>query len=252
MSDIFGHPVLAVRIHAGFNAASFLAGLLALTDQTAGTASAYLCSLFPEIPCGVAFGPRQVNGIAGFSARLLTEPEDAHRHPGDILEIYAKSRLSDAAKKKAEAVWRVLAEAEGRVHGAAPHHVHFHEVGRMSNILAIGLAAEFLTTLEPAAIHSSPIPLGDGSVKCAHGMVPYPAPAMFQMLEGVAVRGYAGEGEPVTPTGLAVLKGFGARFGAWPRMTPERIATVFSDAYFEGVPNGTLFAMGPALPKDAD
>ncbi len=250
MSDTFGRPVLAVRIHAGFNAAAFLAGLLALTDQTSGTASAYLCSLFPEIPCGIAFGARSVNGISGFGARILTEPEHAHRHPGDILEIYAQSRLSDAAKAKAAQVWRVLAEAEGRVHNAPPECVHFHEVGRMGNILAIGLCAEFLTTIEPAEIVSSPIPLGDGTVKCAHGFVPYPAPAMFQMLEGVAVRGYAGEGEPVTPTGLALLKGFGARFGAWPKMTPERTATVFSERYFEDVPNGTLFAMGPALPAD--
>ncbi len=239
--------MLAVRIHAGFNVNVFLAGILALTDQTGRLAGAYLRSLFPEIPSAIAFDSCSVNGIAGVRASILTEVEHAHRHPGDIFKIYEKSRLSHTAKALAARVWHALSAAEARVHGASIADVHFHEAGRMSNILGIGLCAEYLTTLGLQGIAASPIPLGDGVIHCAHGAIPYPAPAMFAMLEGVAVRGYAGEGEPVTPTGLALLKGFGAEFGVWPQMRIEMRAAVFSGKYFKGVPNGTLFAIGRAI-----
>ncbi len=238
------NKIIAVRIHAGFNAGVFLGGLLVLTEQTAGLAGAYLRSLFPGIEAEVALETASVNGIAGWRADVVTPPEHAHRHPSDIFEIYEKSRLSAAAREKARAVWMTVARAEAKVHNAPLDAVHFHEVGRMSNILAIGLCAEYLTTLAPAEIAASPVPMGDGSVRCAHGEVPFPAPATFAMLEGVPVRPYAGTGEPITPTGLAILKGFGARFGGWPEMTVEKTATIFTKQRFEGTPNGTLFAMG--------
>lgn len=242
---------LTVRINAGFNAGVLTAGLLALTDISAGMAGAYLRKLFPEIDCGVALEERSVCGISGLSCRIMTPPEHAHRHPADIEAIYAKSTLSEAALAKAANVWRVLTEAEGRVHGMAPHHVHFHEVGRMSNILAIGLCAEFLTKLNPAKFVVSPLPMTEGEVHCAHGLVPYPAPSLFAMLEGVAVRPTSGEGELITPTGLAMLKGFGAEFGAWPEMTVERTAQTFlaGSTVFANTPNGTRFVKGRLIPK---
>ena len=138
----------------------------------------------------------------------------------------------------------MLSEGEAGVHGMPVEHVHFHEVGRMANVLAVGLIAEWMTTLRPARLVVSPIPLGDGAIQCAHGTIPYPAPALFSMLDGVPVRAWAGDGEAVTPTGLAVLKGLGAEFGGWPAMTITKRATVFTDKYFENVPNGALFALG--------
>ena len=240
--------VLTVRIHAGFNAGALIAGLAALTDLSAGMAGAYLRRLFPKVDCGVALERRNVRGISGLTARILTPPEHAHRHPADIAAIYDGSRLTDAARRRADAVWRVLAEAEGRVHGMSPCEVHFHEVGRMSNILAAGLAAEFLETLAPARFVASPIPMNDGEVRCAHGLVPFPAPALFAMLEGVPVRPSLGAGELITPTGLALLKGLGAEFGHWPRMTVERAAQVFVEGgVFEGTPNGSRFVLGRLL-----
>ena len=251
MSDLFGHPILTVRIHAGFNANSFLAGLLALTGQTAGTAESYMRRLFPTIDAHIAFGPRSVNGILGYTLQIITPHEHAHRTPADIRRLYDESLLSDAAKSKALAIWQVLSEAEARVHGTTVDHIHFHEVGRMANILAIGLIADFMTTIEPQQLVASPIPLTDGTVKCAHGVVPYPAPAMFAMMENVAVRPWSGEGEPVTPTGLAVLIGLGATFGGWPIMTITDRATVFTPNVFEGVANGTLFAFGKPMPLES-
>ena len=190
--------ILAIRIHAGFNASSFTAGLLALTEQTSGTAGAYLRSLFPGLDIGLELKP----------------------------------------------AW---------VHGTAENEVHFHEVGRLSNILAVGLCAQFLETLELERIAASPIPVSDGEVICAHGTVPYPAPAMFAMMPGVAVRPSSGIGELVTPTGLAMLKGFGAHFGPWPEMQISSAVNVFvPGCTFDNVPNGTRFLLGSPLPQPAE
>ncbi|MFU0842669.1 MAG: DUF1116 domain-containing protein [Burkholderia sp.] len=244
--------LLTVRIHAGFNAAAFLGGILALTWQSGGTATAVLNRLFPGIDAAVAFGPASVSGIGGWRCRIEAPHEHVHRHLSDIAAIYDKSGLSAAARAKADAVWNVLGRAEAAVHGIDLEDVHFHEVGRMANILAVGLIAEFLTRLGGVRLSASPIPMTDSTVLCAHGAVPYPAPALFAMLEGVAVRPWAGEGEPVTPTGLALLRGLGARFGGWPKMTVTAKATVFTDHVFEGVPNGTLFIAGTPLTEEND
>ena len=102
-------------------------------------------------------------------------------------------------------------------------------------------------------IVASPIPMNEGEVECAHGLLPYPAPAMFTMLEGVAVRASSGKGELVTPTGLAILKGFGAEFGPWPEMTIEKAAQIFVwGSTFEGVPNGSRFFLGSPAPAAAE
>lgn len=105
-----------------------------------------------------------------------------------------------------------MASAEARVHNSPLESVHFHEVGRMTNILSVGLIAEIFTSVNPVAFIASPLPLADGMVRCAHGAVPNPAPATLAQLEGVAVRPYNGTGETVTPTGVAILKGLGAQF----------------------------------------
>ena len=246
--------ILTIRINAGFNASSFTAGLLALTDQTSGTAGAYLRTLFPGLDVGLELKPTWVSGIHGWTAKFLTsESGHGHRHPEDIFAVYEKSRLSEGARRRAAAVWRELVRAEARVHGMPESEVHFHEVGRMSNILAVGLCSEFLETLALERIIASPIPVNDGEVLCAHGTVPYPAPAMFAMMPGVAVRPSSGVGELVTPTGLAMLKGFGAEFGAWPKMKITSAVNVFVPGrVFENTPNGARFALGEALAQIAD
>lgn len=247
--------ILAIRIHAGFNASSFTAGLLALTEQTSDTAGAYLRSQFPGLDIGLELKPAWVRGISGWTVKFLTPAEigHGHRHPEDIEAIYAASRLSAGARQRARAVWHELVRAEARVHGTSENEVHFHEVGRLSNILAVGLCAQFLETLELERIAASPIPVSDGEVICAHGTVPYPAPAMFAMMPGVAVRPSSGIGELVTPTGLAMLKGFGAHFGPWPEIQISSAVNVFvPGCTFDNVPNGTRFLLGRPLPQPVE
>lgn len=238
---------LTIRISAGFNAEVMLAGLLSLTDQSSGTATAALKSLFPNTCATVELEKTSVNSIAGTRAKLVVPGQShghTHRQLSDIYSFYDKeSRLGEGAAEIVERIWNTLAAAEGRVHGTTPERVHFHEVGRDSNILAIALIATFIDRLK-LSVSSSPIPVADGVIRCAHGLVPNPAPAMMAMLTGVSVVPFAGTGEPVTPTGLAILLGLGATFGPWPAMRITREALCYGRATFEGVPSGTRFILG--------
>lgn len=268
--DVFERPVLTVRIHSGLNAESFLAGLLSVTSPAPLLdPQGLLEARFPHVPARLTLEQRSVNGISGACCRIEVDEAGRHRHhddghahehehahhhahrsPADIEAFYEQyGALTPAARELARSIWSVLASAEARVHGASPETVHFHEVGRTSNILAMGLIAELIAAVNPRDIVSSPVPLADGEVRCAHGVVTNPAPALLQMLDGVAVKPFSGEGEAVTPTGLAILLGLGARFDRWPAMRIERLATAFHNArVFEGAANGLVFALGEALP----
>ncbi|MDO4937025.1 MAG: DUF111 family protein [Sutterellaceae bacterium] len=249
MPNVTDRPILTVRIHAGLNADSFLAGLLAVTGATKFmSAQDFLESKFPGTASKLFFESVSVQHIAGFACRFETPHEHAHRTPADIEAIYTKSNLSEAARDLAKQIWLTVSAAEARVHGVTIDKVHFHEVGRMSNILAVGLIAELFAAMNPAQFVVSPVPMGDGVVKCAHGLVPNPAPATLAMMDGVAVRSYTGTGEAVTPTGLAVILGLGATFGGWPEMTVTKHVTTFvAGKFFENTANGTIFALGSAL-----
>lgn len=257
---VFERPVLTVRIHSGLNAASFLAGLLSVASpEILLDADELLHARFPHAGARLVHEARSVNGIAGSACRFeglqaaghdhANAHHHAHRSYADIETIYeTEGRLSPAARELTRSIWSTLAQAEARVHGTAPDKVHFHEVGRMENILAIGLIAEVFAAINPIDFVASPVPLADGAVHCAHGVVPNPAPALLSMLDGVAVGPFSGEGEAVTPTGLAIILGLGARFGRWPLMRVQRHATAFHAArVFEGGPNGLIFALGEAL-----
>ena len=90
----------------------------------------------------------------------------------------------------------------------------------------------------------SPLPLADGGVHCAHGWLPTPAPAVLELLRDVPVCGFAGKGETVTPTAIALLKALGVSFGPWPSMRIERRALVYGGRVFPDAPNGAVWACG--------
>lgn len=248
----FTHPVLTVRVHAGLNAASLLAGLWAVSGaERFYSADTFLKNCFPAVDASLEIRRTDVRGIGGVTAVFGTAaPEHGHVHrsPANILDFYARhANLTEAASALTERIWLTLAQTEASVHGADIGSVHFHEVGRTGNILAVGLIAELFAALDPSEFVSSPLPLADGTVRCAHGFVPNPAPAALAQLEGVAVCPYAGSGETVSPTGIAILKGLGATFGAWPAMCVTRQVTAFAPGrVFEGA-NGLVFALGRAL-----
>ncbi|WP_269527103.1 nickel pincer cofactor biosynthesis protein LarC [Coraliomargarita parva] len=136
----------------------------------------------------------------------------AHRTFREIREMIEGSGLHPKVKADAIAIFQSLAEAEGAVHNKPADAVHFHEVGAVDSILDIVGAAVCWHLLEVDAIASSAVELGGGTVQCAHGRMPVPAPATARLLEGVPVRVNGTNKEATTPTGAAILMGKQCRF----------------------------------------
>lgn len=133
------------------------------------------------------------------------------------------SSLPERVKKRSIAIFRVIAEAEGRIHGMLPEDVHFHEVGAMDSIIDIIGVCIAMEDLGIDEVIASPVPTGYGRIKIAHGLYPIPAPATLQILQGIPLSGLQAEGELTTPTGAGILKALATRFGPIPAMKVERI-----------------------------
>lgn len=144
-----------------------------------------------------------------------------HRTLADIEALIGASKLSEAVQNDARRVFRLVGEAEARIHGTTLESVSFHEVGAVDSIIDICGAALVLELLGNPRVYASPPPVGSGLAHIAHGVVPVPVPATLELLRGVPVR-FEGEGELTTPTGAALLKAF-ATVAPPPSMVVERI-----------------------------
>jgi len=151
------------------------------------------------------------------------EIEPAHSTLPEIMALIEASRLSPGVKSTASAVFARLAEAEGKVHGLPKEQVHFHEVGAVDAIIDVVSAAIGLEQLGIEAVYASPLHLGSGFVRSAHGLYPVPGPATAELLTGVSVYTSQAQGELVTPTGAAILATLARGFGALPLMTVESV-----------------------------
>jgi len=134
-----------------------------------------------------------------------------------------RSSLPERVKERSAAVFRAIAEAEGRIHGMPPEQVHFHEVGAMDSIIDIIGVCIALDILDIDTIIASPVPTGYGRMKMAHGLYPIPAPATLELLKGIPLSGLQAEGELTTPTGAGILKALASGFGPIPAVRIERI-----------------------------
>ena len=148
---------------------------------------------------------------------------DAHHHAhhgmAEIRSLIAGLAVSETVKEKALAVYQSIAEAESRVHGAEVDQIHFHEVGSMDAVADVTAVCLLMELLAPEQVIVSPIHVGSGTVLCAHGRLPVPAPATALILEGIPIYGGSVQGELCTPTGAALLKTFADSFGPMPPMT---------------------------------
>ena len=149
--------------------------------------------------------------------------EHHHHSLADIRAVISGLDIPESVKGRAAAVYAAIAGAESRVHGREVGEVHFHEVGAMDAVADVVGACLLADMLAPERIICSPVRTGFGTVKCAHGVLPVPAPATALLLEGVPV--FAGDiaGEMTTPTGAALLKSLAGEFGELPPMRMERI-----------------------------
>ena len=148
-----------------------------------------------------------------------------HHHSGmhDIEHIISDLQLSEKVRENILAVYGLIAEAEGHVHGKPITEIHFHEVGTMDAIADVTAVCLLMEELSPDEVVVSPIHVGSGQVKCAHGILPVPAPATAYILRDVPIYGGKIQGELCTPTGAALLKHFASRFGDMPIMKKEAI-----------------------------
>lgn len=165
-------------------------------------------------------------GLGGTRA-VVTVDDDHHRshrrHLRDIEAILEGSDLPASVRRKGLEIFRRLAEAEARVHRTSIEAIHFHEVGAMDAIVDIVGAVAGLEALGIERIHCSPLHVGSGTVTCAHGVLPVPAPATAELIRGFPSYSTGVSGELLTPTGAAILTTLAAGAGPMPPMTVTRV-----------------------------
>jgi uncharacterized protein (TIGR00299 family) protein len=169
------------------------------------------------------------------------------RHLRQVREIIGNSGISESAKKTAIAIFEALGAAEAKIHNVPVEEVHFHEVGAVDAIVDIVCAAVGAEALGVDAIIASPLNVGGGTVKCAHGTFPVPAPATVELLQGIPVYSADVQAELVTPTGAAIVKTLASRFGAFPEMKIEKSGYGAGTRDLHGHPNVVRLTIGESV-----
>ena len=181
--------------------------------------------------------PAEKCGIRGTHIQVTVHGEEEHSHdvhdhghdhghehhhhhsgPADIRGIIGGLPVPENVKRHAEEVYDLIAGAEAKVHGKPVEQVHFHEVGALDAVADVVGVCLLMDMIRPDRVVVSPVHVGSGQVKCAHGILPVPAPATALLLEGVPIYGGAIRGELCTPTGAALLRHFADSFGPMPPM----------------------------------
>lgn len=158
-----------------------------------------------------------------------------HHHSGmhDIEHIVAALDIPKRVRENVLAVYGLIAQAESQVHGVPVTEIHFHEVGTMDAVADVTAVCLLMDALAPDEVIVSPVHVGSGQVRCAHGILPVPAPATALLLKGVPVYGGKIQGELCTPTGAALLRHFAARFGEMPVLTLQAVGYGMGKKDFE-------------------
>ena len=152
--------------------------------------------------------------------------EHGHHHHSslhDIEHIVSHLDVSQKVRDDILAVYGLIAEAESHAHGVPVTEIHFHEVGTMDAVADVTAVCMLMEELSPDEVIASPVHVGSGQVKCAHGILPVPAPATAYILKDIPIYGGKVDGELCTPTGAALLKHFVTRFGDMPVMKTSAI-----------------------------
>lgn len=161
--------------------------------------------------------------------------EHSHSHTGmaDIRARIAALPVPQRVRDNILAVYGRLAAAESEAHGRPVDQIHFHEVGTLDALADVVGVCWLMHRLAPDAVYASPVHVGSGQVKCAHGILPVPAPATALLLEGIPCYGGAVRGELCTPTGAALLRRFVTKFGPMPPLCIGKIGYGMGTKDFE-------------------
>jgi uncharacterized protein (TIGR00299 family) protein len=244
-----GHTV------AWFHCFSGIAGDMALGALVdAGADPDEVRSLLGRLPIGgweLECEPVLRCGIAATKAHVHAAETGVVRTATHITGLVEEARLPDRVRRRALATFRALAEVEGRLHRRPPEQVHFHEVGGLDAIVDVVGTAAALEVLGVDEVRSSSVANGTGMVRAAHGLLPNPAPAVVELLQGAPTHGVDIAMELTTPTGAALLA---AMVTDWGPMPPMRIASSGFGAgtqEIDGRPNALQVVLGRSLAADA-
>lgn len=202
---------------------------------------------------GLRLESRQVKRGEFYATKvdMYAPHEHAHRHLHHIAEIIQKANLPDPVRDQALRIFRRLAEAEAKVHHTTPEKIHFHEVGAVDAIADVVCSVVGLHFLGIEQFAVSTLPLGGGTVKCGHGIIPVPAPATVEMLRGFPSRPGPVDSELVTPTGAAILTTL-AKPGERPIFTPQKIGYGAGSCEHENLPNVLRLIIGETTASETN
>jgi pyridinium-3,5-bisthiocarboxylic acid mononucleotide nickel chelatase len=189
------------------------------------------------------------NGMAATYVKVKTEDQSKHRSLSAILEILDRSKLAAPVRERAAAIFQKLGEAEARVHDVPLEKIHFHEVGALDAIVDIVGACIGFHALGIEKFACSALNVGGGTAKMAHGVLPVPAPATANLLQGKPTYSNGVQQELVTPTGAAIVATLCDSFGPQPAMKVSAIGYGAGTADLEGQPNVVRIMIGEAAEK---
>src|SRR6202049_4554473 len=184
------------------------------------------------------------NGMSATYVRVQTEDQQKHRSLTTILEIVKNSQLAPPVQERASRIFQKLGEAEAHVHDAPIEKVHFHEVGAVDAIVDIVGSCIGFHALGIERFTCSPLNVGGGTAKMAHGVLPVPAPATARLLQGAPTFSNGVQRELVTPTGAAIVSTLCDSFGPQPPMIVSAIGYGAGTADIEGQPNVVRIMVG--------
>ncbi|MBI5488487.1 MAG: nickel pincer cofactor biosynthesis protein LarC [Deltaproteobacteria bacterium] len=216
-----------------------------------GTARLFLRDLVRRLGLrGVRIAAAEVRR-GGFRGLHLDVRIDAAEHPhgrslAAVLRIVGRAKLPARVRERAAAVFRRLAEAEAEVHGTTVRRAHLHEVGAVDAIVDVAGVVAALERLGVEQLSCSTLPVGTGTVCCAHGELALPAPATALLLRGLPIRGVDVEGETVTPTGAALVATLAQDFGPLPAMSLDALGVGAGTHDRPGIANLTRLFTGTA------
>lgn len=166
------------------------------------------------------------------------------RSHGEIRALIEASELSPFVKKHALGIFQRIAIAEGKIHGQPPADVTFHEVGALDSIADIVCACVGIEALGVERVFVSSLHEGRGTIECAHGTFPLPAPATMEILAGIPLSQIDEPHELITPTGAAIVAEFGVSFGPMPKLVTEKIGYGIGTRHLESRPNVLRAVLG--------
>jgi uncharacterized protein (TIGR00299 family) protein len=235
-SGISGDMTLGALIDAGVDGAAIRAGIDSL-----------------GLPIRLEIEKVRKGGFAATYVHVEAPEEEEHRFLADVEALLGRVSLTARQRDLALRIFRRLAEAEAAAHGMPLERVHFHEVGALDSIADIAGVAIGLDLLGAERISSRSVPTGSGTVKCAHGLMPIPAPGTAELLRGVPLAASPIKAELTTPTGAAILTTVVQEWVEQPVMTVERIGHGAGRREFVEQPNLLrLFVGEVAAPAVSD